>query len=280
MDLNFRNLTPEEIECKPTLKKNKIEVSLHIKAATCTKMLNEKVGPMNWEKEYSNGNKNCIVRIWDNEKSRFVSKEDCGGALTEIDGHKGQASNGFKRVCALGWGLGIELYTQPTILLQATDDNVTYDDRGKPCVVEQYNVKEIEYSDDKQITRCVVVNSKDEVVYDGPNEFGQSNIIPQPKKEEKLIIPDDEDVVEEEPEDDDLPDNTDGYDDGMTQDAPFSKTNYKKEFESEVRRTHVKRADVLKALGIDDFDYVDDVDEELLDTTLRKLKSMKTYGKS
>jgi uncharacterized membrane protein YczE len=61
---------------------------------------------MGWEKEYTNGNKNCIVRIWDKDTQRMIAKEDCGGPLTEIDGHKGQASNGFKRACALGWGLG------------------------------------------------------------------------------------------------------------------------------------------------------------------------------
>lgn len=282
MDLNFRNLTPSEIECKPTLKKNKIEVSLHVKAATCTKMLNEKVGPMNWEKEYSNGNKNCIVRIWDNDKRLFVAKEDCGGSLTEVDGLKGQASNGFKRVCALGWGLGIELYTQPNILLPANEDNLTYDDRGNPCVIETYSVQTIEYSDDKQIVRCVIVDSKNNVVYDGPNEFGLSREIKAPAVDEKpLIIPEDaDDIIMDEEDDDELPDNTDGYDECMTQHAPFSRVNYSKEFDAEIKRTHVKRADVLKALGISSFDEVDTLNEELLDSTLRKLKSMKTYGRN
>ena len=111
--LEFRNLYAEEIECKATVVGSQIEIALHCRAETCTQLLNEVVGPMDWEKEYTNNNRNCIVRIWDKEKQRMISKEDCGGGQTEVDGLKGQASNGFKRVCALGWGLGIELYSQP-----------------------------------------------------------------------------------------------------------------------------------------------------------------------
>ena len=194
MELNFRTLEAHEIDCKATVVDNKVEIVLHSKAATCTKLLNESVGVMNWEKEYTSGNKNCIVRIWDKDKNMWVSKEDCGGPLTDIDGHKGQASNGFKRVCALGWGLGIELYSQPEIRIPMNDDNTIYDSKGL-TVKEKYTVKEIEYDDERVIKRCVIVDSEGHVVYDGPNEKGLSNIVPEQKKEEKLVIPDDADMV-------------------------------------------------------------------------------------
>lgn len=283
MELNFRTLRADEIECKAVVIGNMIEISLHSKAHTCTRILNESVGPMNWEKEYTNGNKNCIVRIWDTDKNRMISKEDCGGPLTEVDGHKGQASNGFKRVCALGWGLGIELYSQPTILLPVNDYNTVYDGKGIPTVSERYSVQEIEYNDDKQITRCVIINSDKIPVYDGPNENGESNITPPEVEEDELIIPEDADIQNNEDHfDDELPDNTDGFDDvddGDVQPAPFVGVNYTKEIEAEIKRTRVKRADVLKVLKISSFEKINEVDEVLLDETLRKLRAMKTYNK-
>jgi hypothetical protein len=287
MELNFRPLKPDEIECKATIVGNFIEVSLHTKASTCTKLLNETVGAMDWEKEYTNGNKNCIVRIWDKDKSRFVSKEDCGGSLTEIDGYKGQASNGFKRVCALGWGLGIEVYSQPKILLHKNDNNITYDAKGNAAVSEQYDVRTIEYNDDKEkkITHCVIVNSKGIVVYDGPNENGESNVVNE-DEDEVLIIPEDADVINNEEFDESdtvLPDNTDGYEDILedcaTQPTPFGNVNYKNEFETEITRTKARKTDVLRVLGIDSFENVESVSEELLDETLRKLKNMPTRSK-
>ena len=330
MDLNFRTLEAHEIDCKATVVENKVEIVLHSKAATCTKLLNEIVGVMNWEKEYTSGNKNCIVRIWDKDKNMWVSKEDCGGPLTDVEGHKGQASNGFKRVCALGWGLGIELYSQPAIRIAMTDDNTIYDSKGF-IVKENYSVKEIAYDQERNITKCVIVDSEGNVVYDGPNEKGLSNVIPEQKKEEKLIIPEDADVVnsteteeiddeeleekikaaasdthvesvvepkeeipvepakevdvtQETNEDDvpeDLPDNTDGYSeaDAFEEQLPPFSVDYKSVFEKEVARTNTKKSDVLKVLNIESFDDVDKVSTELLESTLAKLKSRKTYAK-
>lgn len=300
----FRTLEAHEIECKAVVVDNQIEVSLHTTAAICTKILNETVGSMNWEKEYTYGNKNCIVRIWDEKKQRMITKEDCGGPLTDIDGAKGQASNGFKRVCALGWGLGIELYTQPKIVFPRTDDNTIYDKKEGMIVSEEYTVKEIECDEDKhEILRCVIVNSKGVVVYDGPNEKGKSNVEYPVEDEKELIIPDDADLINSEEIDaadktndvvnkeinteedivEELPDNTDGFDeDFMTQDVPFKTIDYKKyknEFEKEIKRTHTKKEDVLKVLGVESFEYIDSIDETKIIETLNKLKARKTYDK-
>lgn len=325
MTLVFDLLEPKEIECKATLvENNKLEIALHLKAATCTKRLDKAVGPMGWEKEYTNGNKNCIVRIWDESKQRMISKEDCGGSLTEVDGLKGQASNGFKRACMLGWGLGIELYTQPRIRLARTESNTVYDEKKGMIVSESYSVKEIEYNEDKEITRVVIVDSMNRVVYDGPNENGESDVVSVEEDDDIVIIPENADmendeyqeesddlenttatknddtaedvsesesVVEEKepvvfsvPEEsdivEDLPDNTDGFEEGLeTQEAPFGSFDYKKELEKEIKRTHTKREDVLNVLGIKSFDEVKLVDEALLDETLKKLQARATYPK-
>ena len=254
---------------------------------------------MNWEKEYTNGNKNCVVRIWDKDKKMMISKEDCGGPLTDKDGHKGQASNGFKRVCALGWGLGIELYSQPQIKLPRTDANVTYDNRNNVVVSEEYSVALIEYSEERQITRCQIVNRAGQIVYDGPDENGGSRVTPPVEEEEQLVIPENADMLNDEHsevEDDDvianavvdqedsveeLPDNTDGYEDAITdafmeQKMPFSITDNAAELDFEITRTHVRKADVLKKLGISSLDEIDTVNEDLVEETLNKLKGMET----
>ena len=282
MELIFRTLNANEIECKAAVVGRHIEISLHVQAATCTRMLNEKVGAMNWEKEYTNGNKNCVVRIWDIDKKMMISKEDCGGSLTEIDGYKGQASNGFKRVCALGWGLGIELYSQPTILLPTSDNNISYDEKNNPVVIEKYSVKEIEYNEDKLITRVVIVDSNGNHVYDGPNANGESVITPVIEDEPELVIPENadmlnnEDVVED--CDNDLPDNTDGFDEMEDDNTPPFTVDYRKDLEAEIKRTHVKRADVLKVLKINSFEELNMVEDSLVESTLNKLRAMPTFA--
>jgi hypothetical protein len=209
----------------------------------------------------------------------MISKEDCGGPLTDVDGQKGQASNGFKRVCALGWGLGIELYTQPTIMLPVTDENVICDERKGMRVSEHYSVETIEYNDKKQIVRCVIVDSNGIVVYDGPNEKGESNVTPPVFNNTEVVVPEDADLQNSDYIDDELPDNTDGYEDEdpLDNNATFGRVDYRKELEFEMKRTNVKRSGVLGALKISSFEELDLVSEELLDDVLRKLKAMKTY---
>lgn len=276
-ELKFRTLYAEEIECKATVMGSQIEIALHCRAETCTQLLNEIVGPMDWEKEYTNNNRNCIVRIWDKEKQRMISKEDCGGGQTEVEGLKGQASNGFKRVCALGWGLGIELYSQPEIRIPLTDDNSTMDKHGQPVVSERYRVSEITYSDKRKITSVTVVDSKGNVVWpftEAPLMDSIDEYQDAPAPTEDLTV-DEDDIVE------DLPDNTDQYEapeEYETQVAPYSE-DYATVIRKELVRTHIREADILKALQIDSLDKIDDADEDVVQGVIAKLKSRPTFQK-
>lgn len=287
MKYNFPLLKPNEIECKATINENMIEISLHIQAATCTKILNNVVGEMNWEKEYTNGNKNCIVRIWDPDKNRMISKEDCGGPLTEIDGYKGQASNGFKRVCSLGWGIGIELYSQPNIRIPITDSNVMNNSKGNLIVFEKYAVKEIAYDDDRRVVKCIVVDSVGNVVFDSSNP--QVHSMSRTTNDDDVVIPENADILNDENSYDDyendLPDNTDGFDaDDDTVDCENQSgcngIDYRREIENEIKRTHVKQHDVLRAIGVVSFSEINDAREDVLDETLRKLKALPSYAKA
>ena len=273
-ELNFRNLYAREIECKATVVGSQVEIALHCRAETCTQLLNEVVGPMDWEKEYTNNNRNCIVRIWDKEKQRMISKEDCGGGQTEVDGLKGQASNGFKRVCALGWGLGIELYSQPEIRIPMTDDNSTVDKYNQPVVSERYHVSEITY-DNKKITSVTIVDSKDNIVW--PR-------VESPLADTEPVLETDESVDMDIA--DDLPDNTDQYEAPEMyepQSPPFSdkteKVDYATVIAQELQRTHIRQNDILKLLKIDALEKIDEADEEEVLSVIERLKARPTYVK-
>lgn len=299
-ELKFRTLYANEIEIKPTIIANQIELALHVRAETCTNILNEEVGPMNWEKEYTFNNKNCIVRIWDTEKNRMISKEDCGGSPTDVDGLKGQASNGFKRVCALGWGLGIELYSQPKIMIPTTDDNTTYDKLNQLIVTESYSVSKIVYNDKRKITEVEIVDSNGNVVYPVAAKNTSVTVTEKPQVEfeaendpDAIAIAEAENIIQEEDAMqsaiaaaeadivDDLPDNTDGYDNSetfMTQDAPYE--DYSVVIEREVKRTNTRRSDVLRALKIDSLDKIDEVEEALIQNVIQRLKERPDFKKN
>lgn len=87
------------------------------------KILDETVGPENWQRNHEliNGNLFCNVSIYDEEKKIWITKQDVGTeSYTEKE--KGQASDAFKRAC-FNWGIGRELYTSPFIWI--SDSAVT-----------------------------------------------------------------------------------------------------------------------------------------------------------
>lgn len=75
--------------------------------------LDEVCGQLNWKREHTRDNHNCIVSIWDESKSQWISKEDTG-AESASEKEKGLASDSFKRAC-FNWGIGRELYDYPQI---------------------------------------------------------------------------------------------------------------------------------------------------------------------
>lgn len=71
---------------------------------------------MNWKREHTRDNKNCIVSIWDETKNQWVSKEDTG-TESATEAEKGLASDSFKRAC-FNWGIGRCLYSFPFICVK------------------------------------------------------------------------------------------------------------------------------------------------------------------
>lgn len=117
-------------------------------------LLDETVGAENWKREHTRDNANCTVSIWDSDKKMWVLKEDTGTeSFTEKE--KGLASDSFKRAC-VNWGIGRELYTAPFIYIEGNPDELKED---------KYKVTEIEYNDNREITKLIITNKKGEVVY-------------------------------------------------------------------------------------------------------------------
>ena len=160
MKLEFRKLKADEIECRiGTIKKDGTGLSLLLyKDARCDmNILDETVGPMNWKREHVRDNSNCIVSLWDDDKSQWVSKEDVGKeSFTEAE--KGLASDSFKRAC-VNWGIGRELYTAPFIWVSCDDANIKQFN-GKYTCTDKFYVEKITYKENGDIDGLSIINEK------------------------------------------------------------------------------------------------------------------------
>lgn len=143
--MKFRTLTADEVECRIGTVKEGSGVSLLLyKDARCDMaVLDETVGPENWQRthEVVNGNLFCKVGIWRSQFNDWVWKQDVG-VESRTEAEKGQASDAFKRAC-VNWGIGRELYTAPFIWIKGA---TKYD---------RFFVREMEV-DDGKITKLII----------------------------------------------------------------------------------------------------------------------------
>lgn len=139
--MNFRALTENEIECRVAqVNANGCSLLLYKNARVDMQLLDEVVGAMNWKREHTRDNANCIVSIWDDNKHQWVSKEDTG-TESNTDAEKGLASDSFKRAC-FNWGIGRELYTAPFIWITAEKVNLK-ESNGKYKTYDKFSVEKI-----------------------------------------------------------------------------------------------------------------------------------------
>lgn len=160
--LVFRPLKETEIDVRVQSVTEKGCILLLYKDARCDmNILDETVGPMNWKREHTRENANCIVSLWDEEKYQWVSKEDTG-TESNTEKEKGQASDSFKRAC-FNWGIGRELYTSPFIWVKKDDCNM-YSIKGNngkdiwKCN-DKFEVEKIAYDENKNITGLSIKNN-------------------------------------------------------------------------------------------------------------------------
>lgn len=158
----FRQLKAEEIECRVSQISEKGLFLLLYKDARCDmNILDETVGALNWKREHTRDNRNCIVSIWDKEKQQWVSKEDTG-TESNTEAEKGLASDSFKRAC-VNFGIGRELYSAPKIWIAADKCNIRpngTDKNGKPkfACYDKFSVVKLTYKDNGDIENIAIQN--------------------------------------------------------------------------------------------------------------------------
>lgn len=160
----FRTLKAEEIDVRVASISPKGFSLLLYKDARCDmNILDETVGAMNWKREHTRDNANCIVSLWDETKKQWISKEDTG-VESNTEKEKGLASDSFKRAC-FNWGIGRELYTSPFIWVSNTSYISTNQKTGKLQVLERFSVSKIEYTNEKTISQLEIVDRKGNIVF-------------------------------------------------------------------------------------------------------------------
>lgn len=156
--IKFRKLREDEIECRiGSINEKGLSLLLYKDARVDMNVLDETVGPMNWKREHTRDNKNCIVSIYDAEKKEWVSKEDTG-TESNTEAEKGLASDSFKRTC-VNWGIGRELYTAPFIWVKSEDCTIT-EFRGKKKCNDRFAVAKLTYKKNGDIDGLAIKNLK------------------------------------------------------------------------------------------------------------------------
>lgn len=160
--LQFRRLKADEIDCRiSTVKANGVTLLLYKDARVDQNLLDETVGPMNWQRRHCRENANCIVSIWDDEKKQWIEKEDTGTeSYTEKE--KGLASDSFKRAC-FNWGIGRELYTAPFIWIGDRGCKIVTKKTGTKetyTCYDKFSVSQIGYDDEGRINALEIWNDR------------------------------------------------------------------------------------------------------------------------
>ena len=165
--MNIRTLRADEIECRvQQVKANGCSLLLYKDARCDMRILDEVFGVLGWEREHQviDGNLYCTIRVWDEQHSRWVSKQDVGTeSMTEKQ--KGQASDSFKRAC-FNLGIGRELYSAPFIWIKLNAAEVKRE--GSKCKLNfgvDFHVKEISYSENREIKNLVITDKEGNIRY-------------------------------------------------------------------------------------------------------------------
>lgn len=156
MELKFRDVRADEVECRIARETDKgCQLLLYKDARVDQNILDETVGPFNWERSHEviDGSLYCTVRIYDEDRGIWTSKQDVGSE-SNVEKEKGKASDAFKRAC-FNWGIGRELYTAPFIWIKKGDYSGKYD---------RFEVVSLNVTDGK-ITGLEIANSSGNIVY-------------------------------------------------------------------------------------------------------------------
>ncbi len=163
--MRFRELRADEIDVRVGSVSQKGATLLLYKDARCDmNILDETVGPGNWQRDHKEvkGNLYCGVGLWDEQKTAWVWKWDCGTeSYTEKE--KGEASDSFKRAC-FNWGIGRELYTAPFTFINCDTEqkgDKYYLTKDSQRMLGNAFVSDIQYQDGKIVSVTVRAKNGD-----------------------------------------------------------------------------------------------------------------------
>ena len=175
--MEFRTLKANEIDCRVSqIDKGWLTLLLYKDARADMDVLDECAGCMNWKREHSRDNANCIVSIWNSDIGQWVSKEDTG-TESFSEAEKGLASDSFKRAC-VNWGIGRELYTAPSIFIlprkdikykiykddkQVEVDEFFINAKGKYDTKTKFWVEYIDYTKEREIRNLIIRDQKNNI---------------------------------------------------------------------------------------------------------------------
>lgn len=145
--MKFRDLRADEIECRVGVcRENGLSLLLYKDARCDARILDEQVGPENWQNEFyeCKGTLFCKVGILvdrGEQLCEWVWKDDAGSP-SNMEAAKGEASDAFKRAC-FKWGIGRELYTAPFIWIPADKVELAKNQRGNWYCKNEFRVAKI-----------------------------------------------------------------------------------------------------------------------------------------
>lgn len=188
MKLEFRKLRADEIDIRAAICTEKGASLLLYKDARCDmNILDETVTPMGWMRQHSRDNANCTVSLWDPDKQMWISKEDVG-TESNTEAEKGLASDSFKRAC-FNWGIGRELYTAPSIWVDAGTIRIEKNQKGKFEIKDKLYVSDIQY-DSNSIVSLEIKTGKGTTVYFWTKNCGKRTCFEHPKQQPSDSAPD------------------------------------------------------------------------------------------
>lgn len=189
--MKFRNLEPSEIEVRiGTCSEKGCSLLLYKNARCDMKILDETVGPYNWQRDHKElkGNMYAGIGIYDESKNQWIWKWDCG-TESNAEAQKGEASDSFKRA-GFNWGIGRELYTAPFIWFGAKQLKTHQQQKnGKWTCSDSFEVETIECEDGK-ISYLKVVNTKNNAIYTNGKRKGTQNQNEVENKADNSILQD------------------------------------------------------------------------------------------
>jgi hypothetical protein len=190
--LQFRTLHADEIELRVgTVSAKGATLLLYQDSRCAMNILDETVGRSNWQRDHKElkGNLYCGIGIWDDAKSQWVWKWDCG-TESNTEKEKGEASDSLKR-SAVNWGIARELYSSPFIFVKC-DTKSKQNGYGYELVDKFFfsgaKVSDIEYDSKRKIKALTIVDKDGVLMYSYPK--GKKQAAPKktaPKKEEPKV---------------------------------------------------------------------------------------------